>query len=169
MKRRNAMGLTLRSVRCMPVEVPMRYVLGTSAATVRSAPLLLLDVQTEEGVVGRAYSFAYKPSSARALVPVLHEMLELVTGDAVAPLAVMRKIQGSYRLLGVTGIVRLAQSLLDMALWDALAIAAGKPLALLLGGEARAVRAYNSCGLGLMGPRPRQRRRCACSKTASRR
>ena len=50
-----AMGLTLRSVRCTPVEVPMRYVLGTSAATVRSAPLLLVDVQTEEGVIGRAY------------------------------------------------------------------------------------------------------------------
>jgi mandelate racemase len=144
--------LTLRGLRCVPVEVPMRYVLGTSAATIRTAPLLLLDVQTEEGVVGRAYSFAYKPSGARALVPVLHEMLELVRGEAVAPLAIMRKVERRYALLGVTGIVRLAQSLLDMALWDALAVAAGRPLALLLGGEARPVRAYNSCGLGLMAP-----------------
>ncbi len=40
-------GLTVRSVRTIAVEVPLRYVLGTSAATVRAAPLLLLDVQTE--------------------------------------------------------------------------------------------------------------------------
>jgi mandelate racemase len=39
-----------------------------------------------------------------------------------------------------------------MALWDALAIAAGTPLTCLLGGAPRPVRAYNSCGLGLMSP-----------------
>ena len=36
-------ALTLRSVRTIAVEVPLRYVLGTSAATVRAAPLLLVD------------------------------------------------------------------------------------------------------------------------------
>ena len=49
--------LTLRGVRCRAVEVPMSYVLGTSAAAVRAAPLLLVDVQTEEGVTGRTYLF----------------------------------------------------------------------------------------------------------------
>jgi mandelate racemase len=39
-----------------------------------------------------------------------------------------------------------------MALWDALALAAGVPLVTLLGGAPRPVRAYNSCGLGLMSP-----------------
>ena len=45
--------LTLRGVRARAVEVPMRYVLGTSAATVRAAPLLLVDVETEQGITGR--------------------------------------------------------------------------------------------------------------------
>jgi mandelate racemase len=39
---------------------------------------------------------------------------------------------------------------LDVAAWDALAIAAGLPLARLIGGELKPIPAYNSCGLGLM-------------------
>jgi mandelate racemase len=46
----------------------------------------------------------------------------------------------------------MALSALDMALWDALAIAAGRPLTTLLGGTPRPLRTYNSCGLGLMSP-----------------
>jgi mandelate racemase len=39
--------LTVRSVRTVGVAVPMRFALGTSAATVREAPLLLVDLDTE--------------------------------------------------------------------------------------------------------------------------
>jgi mandelate racemase len=46
----------------------------------------------------------------------------------------------------------MALSALDMALWDALAVAAGMPLAALLGAAPRPIPAYNSCGLGLMAP-----------------
>jgi mandelate racemase len=46
----------------------------------------------------------------------------------------------------------MALSGLDAAMWDALAIAAGFPLASMLGSPPRPVRAYNSCGLGLMAP-----------------
>jgi len=46
----------------------------------------------------------------------------------------------------------MALSALDMALWDALALAAQLPLATLLGGAPRPLRAYNSCGLGLTSP-----------------
>ena len=59
-------ALTLRGVRTVAVEVPLRYVLGTSAATVRAAPLLLVDVEAEEGVVGRTYVFCYRRSGAQA-------------------------------------------------------------------------------------------------------
>src|SRR3546814_9998863 len=55
-------------------------------------------------------------------------------------------------LLGVVGVVRMALAALDMAGWDARAKAAGLPLAKLLGAVPRPIRAYNSCGLGLMKP-----------------
>src|SRR5260221_8217125 len=46
----------------------------------------------------------------------------------------------------------MALSALDAAIWDALAVAAGLPLATLLGAKPRPVPAYNSSGLGLMSP-----------------
>ena len=145
-------GLRLRSVSCIPVELPLRYVLGTSAATVRAAPLLLVEVLTEQGITGRSYVFCYRRSGAKSIAAVLHDAAELVRGDNVAPLAMATKLERRFALIGVTGVVRMALSALDMALWDALAIAAGTPLACLLGGTPRPVRAYNSCGLGLMSP-----------------
>jgi mandelate racemase len=145
-------SLRVRGVTCTPVQVPLRYVLGTSAATVKAAPLLLVDLLTEEGVAGRSYVFAYRRSGARAIAALLEEAVELVRGDAVAPLAIAAKLQRRFALIGVTGVARMALSALDMALWDALAVAAGVPLTCLLGGAPRPVRAYNSCGLGLMAP-----------------
>src|SRR5262245_35692457 len=51
--------LTIRAVRSIGVEVPMIYALGTSQARITQAPLLLIDVETEEGVTGRTYLFCY--------------------------------------------------------------------------------------------------------------
>ncbi len=60
--------LKLRDLRTVPVEVPMSIPLGTSAATLRAAPLLLIDVETEEGVTGRTYLFCYRRSGAKAIL-----------------------------------------------------------------------------------------------------
>jgi mandelate racemase len=147
-----APALRLRGVSCIPVEVPLRYVLGTSAATVRAAPLLLVEVLTEEGVSGRSYVFGYRRSGAKAIALVIEEAVEIVRGQRIAPLAMAAALERRFALLGVTGVARMALSALDMALWDALAIAAGTPLTRLLGGTPRPLSAYNSCGLGLMKP-----------------
>jgi mandelate racemase len=44
--------LTVRAIRATPVEIPLNFVLGTSMGAVRAAPLLLIDLETEEGVTG---------------------------------------------------------------------------------------------------------------------
>jgi mandelate racemase len=144
--------LTVRAVRTVAVTVPMRFALGTSAATVREAPLLLVDLLTEEGVTGRSYLFCYRPSGSIAIAAVLHEAVGVIAGDRVAPAAIAAKLERRYALIGVTGVVRMAISALDMALWDALAIAASLPLATMLGAAPRPLPAYNSCGLGLTTP-----------------
>ena len=46
-------------------------------------------------------------------------------------------------------VVLFAMSGIDMAAWDALGQSLGQPLSTLLGGTPRAVRAYNSKGLGI--------------------
>jgi mandelate racemase len=144
--------LTVRSLHATAVEVPMTYALGTSAETVRAAPLLLVDLQTEEGVTGHAYLFCYVPAAAPAISILLSEVERAVKGHAVAPVELRATLHKRFTLLGMQGLVRMAVAALDVAAWDALAIAAGLPLAVYLGGTVKPIPAYNSCGLGLMAP-----------------
>jgi mandelate racemase len=134
--RRDAMAppaLTVGAVKTVAVSVPMRFALGTSAATVREAPLLLVDLTTAEGITGRSYLFCYRPSGAAAIAAMLRDAVALIAGERVAPVSIAAKLERRFALIGVTGVVRMALSALDMALWDALAVAAGAPLAQLLG------------------------------------
>ncbi len=144
--------LAIRGIKTFALEVPMTYPLGTSAAIVNKAPMLLIDLETEEGIVGHAYLFCYRPSVPRVLDLLLRDAVALVKGQPVVPLDIAAKLGRRFALAGVTGVVRMALSALDIALWDALAIAAGLPLARLLGAELKPVPAYNSSGLGLMSP-----------------
>ena len=144
--------LTVRSVKTFPVEVPLKYALGTSAAKVTKAPLLLVDLQTEEGITGRSYVFCYRVSGMRAVDLLLRDAVALAKGERGGPAEIGPMLARRFALLGVTGAVRMALSALDMALWDALAVAAGLPLARLLGVDPKPVPAYNSSGLGLMSP-----------------
>jgi mandelate racemase len=145
-------GLTVRSVETRGVKVPLNFPLGTSAAVVPAAPLLLVDLLTEEGVTGRAYGFGYTAAGTRAIAGLVAEAVEAVRGEPAAPAVLSPKLARRYALLGVTGPVRMALSALDMALWDAVALAAGLPLATLLGAAPRPVPAYDSRGLGLKPP-----------------
>jgi mandelate racemase len=141
--------LRVRALRATPVEVPLNFVLGTSAVAVRKAPLLLVDLETEEGITGRTYLFCYLPAAAPAIISFLGEVERIARGDAIVPADLWKKLTRRFTLIGVQGIVRMAMSAFDIASWDALAIAARKPLASFIGAAPRRIPAYNSCGLGL--------------------
>lgn len=49
----------------------MARALGTGAQTMGSAPILLIDMQTEEGIVGRAYLFCYMRMASGLIASVL--------------------------------------------------------------------------------------------------
>jgi len=144
--------LTLHSVVTRGVRVPLTFALGTSAAIVRAVPLLLVDLATEDGPVGRTYLFCYTPSGARAIAAHIHEAVDLVRGQPATPIAQSQFLQRRFALLGVTGTVRMALSAIDMAMWDALSRGFGRTLSGLLGGDPRPLPAYDSRGLGLMEP-----------------
>jgi len=143
--------LTVRALTATPVEVPLNFVLGTSMGAVRAAPLLLIDLETEEGVTGRSYLFCYLRAAAPAIVSLLGEVERQAKGVRIDPPALWAKLARRFTLIGVQGVVRMAMAGFDVAAWDALAIAAGQPLAAFIGAEPRPIPAYNSCGLGLMG------------------
>jgi len=87
-----------------------------------------------------------------AVASIIAEVERVVKGTRLAPVELWSKLAERFALIGVQGIVRMAMAGVDMAAWDALAIAAGVPLATLVGSEPKRIPAYNSCGLGLMVP-----------------
>jgi len=145
-------ALTIRAVRTRAVNVPMNRPLGTSATRMEMAPFVLVELETEEGVLGRAHVFCYRDLAAPLIRRVIAELGESLRNAAVDPAVIGRLGRSRFALLGTPGVVGMALSALDVACWDALARAAGLPLGRYLGGTAETVAAYNSNGLGLTDP-----------------
>jgi mandelate racemase len=141
--------LTLAGVRVRPVVVPLRRPVVSKVGQFRDWPLILIDLYTDEGVVGHSYLEPYLKQSMRYIVPAIEDLGEAMKGLPVAPLDLSRRGLGSLHLVGREGVTRIAVSGLDMAAWDALAKAAGLPLCAFLGGTVGPVPAYNSNGLWL--------------------
>ena len=142
--------LRIRSVKARAVAAPMRRPLATSIGKLTAAALVLIDLETDAGVVGRSYLFTVGRQNLPPVVKLVEAMAEMVKGDEVAPFDLEKKLRARYMLLGVHNIVLFAIAGIDMAAWDAVAQAAGQPLARLLGAVPRPVCAYNSKGLGLL-------------------
>ena len=143
-------GLKIQSIAVRAVVVPMRRPLQTSTGAVSVAPLLLVDLKTDGGIVGRCYLFSISKSHLRPIASLVEAMAELLKGDAVAPFEIEKKLRARHTLLGVHNIVLFAMSAIDMCAWDALGQALGQPVVRLLGGSPRPVQAYNSTGLGIL-------------------
>ena len=138
---------TIRSVKARAVTTPLKRPLKNAFGVFVSAPLVLIDVATDQGVTGRAYIFAYAEMTQKPLVQLIEAIGRDLEGQAVAPCDLMAAMDAKFRLLGWQGLVGMAVSGLDMAFWDALGRIAGKPVVELLGGTARPMRAYDSYGV----------------------
>jgi mandelate racemase len=141
--------MKIRAIRVRAVAVPMKRPLQTSIAAVTIAPLLLIDLETDAGIVGRSYLFALGKHHLAPIAGLVEAMAGMVKGDEVAPLELERKLRAKYALLGVHNIVLFALAGIDMAAWDALGQKLGLPLVRLLGAAPRPIPAYNSKGLGI--------------------
>lgn len=140
-------SLTIRDLRVRAVDAPIVRPVRTASGSIDTAPLVLLDVLTDEGVTGSSYLFAYSPLMLRPLLSLADELRSELVGQSVVPVQRMLQMQARFRLLGVQGLLGMLLSTLDMAYWDALGKAAGQPVVRLLGGEPRALRAYDSYGM----------------------
>ena len=144
--------LTVRDLRARPVILPLKRPIVARIATITEWPLILIDLHTEEGIVGRSYLEPYLPKAMKYLLPALADLAALCKGRPVAPVDLFDAGRKSLHFVGYEGLSMIAVAGLDMAAWDALAKAAGVPLCVLLGGSVGAVKSYNSNGLWLKAP-----------------
>ena len=144
--------LTLKKIQARPVVLKLERPVVMRIATITDWPLILIDLYTEEGVVGRSYLEPYIPRAMRYLIPAIQDLSEALKGRQLAPLDLYEAGRKSLHFVGYEGMSMIAVAGMDMAVWDALARAAGVPLCVLLGGSVGAVPAYNSNGLWLKPP-----------------
>jgi mandelate racemase len=145
-------SLTLRSIQARAVLLKLKRPIVARIATLPNWPIILIDLLTEEGVVGRSYLEPYTAKAMRYLIPALRDFGDMLKGRQVAPAELHERASKSLHFVGYQGLAMIAVSGLDMAAWDALAKAAGLPLCVLLGGTVGPVKAYNSNGLWLRDP-----------------
>ena len=144
--------LTFRSLEARAVVLKLKRPIVARIASIAEWPMILIDLHTEEGVVGRSYLEPYLIKAVRYLIPALNDLGDLLKGRRVAPLELFDAARKSLHFVGYEGLSLIAASGLDIAAWDALARAAGLPLCVLLGGSLDPVKAYNSNGLWLREP-----------------
>jgi mandelate racemase len=144
--------LTVREITARPVVLKLKRPVVASIATITEWPIVLVDLLTEEGIVGRSYLEPYIVRSMRYLVPALNDLGAILKGRPVAPIELFDAARRSLHFVGYEGLSMIAASGLDMAAWDALAKTANLPLCVLLGGSVGPVKSYNSNGLWLKEP-----------------
>jgi mandelate racemase len=147
--------IEITGIRIRPAIVPMRRTLNTRVGRFTRVPFLLIDLETRGGIGGRALCFTFIPLALKLLPSLIEELVAAAKGRKI-DLADAPDVHdaGEKRLthLGHEGLAKMALSMLDMALYEALAREAGVPLYRLLGGRVEALPTYNSCGLGIMDP-----------------
>jgi mandelate racemase len=139
-----ASGSTVRSIRARAVDVPLRKRVETAAGTLTTAPVVLVDLLTEDGIAGCGYAAVYSRLVMGPLARLVENLGELIVGGPADPTAARKVLRGHFRLLGLQGLAGIAVATIDMALWDVQARATGQPLATLLGGTLEPVPAYAS-------------------------
>jgi len=139
--------LTIRDVKARAVLAPLKQPIRTAVGTIPSAPLVLIDITTEEGSTGRSYIFGYTAAALVPLVRLIDEMASELKGKPVTPVERMREFDRRFRLVGWQGLIGMAVSGLDMAFWDATARTLNQPVVGLLGGAPMRLPAYDSYGI----------------------
>lgn len=136
--------LTIESVAARAVNLPLDRPVETASGVMATTPLVLIDIRTREGVIGRSYVRCYTPLALDPLARLVGNVGEVLAGYTGAPMLVSRQLQRLFRLAGPQGLTGMTMAGIDMALWDARAAAAGLPLVTLLGAEPGPVAAYAS-------------------------
>lgn len=138
---------TIKELRVRAVCVPMQQPHQTAGGVVSESPLVLTDIVTEDGCVGHSIVFTYTRAALKPTADLILGLEPLVIGRPLAPRALEQELAKRFRLLGTQGLVGIALSAIDMAMWDALSRSANQSLVHLLGGlDDKPIPAYGAIG-----------------------
>jgi mandelate racemase len=96
--------LTVRGLRARPVVLKLKRPVVARIATLTDWPIILIDLETEEGITGRSYLEPYVVKAMRYLVPALHDMGEMLKGRKLAPFELYDAARKSLHFVGYQGL-----------------------------------------------------------------
>src|SRR5258705_12414239 len=91
---------TIRSVKARAVIAPISRPVKNAFGVIEAAPLVLIDVATDQGITGRSYIFAYARLTLAPLVHLIEEIGHDLTGRAIAPFDLTPAMDAQVLLLG---------------------------------------------------------------------
>jgi len=107
--------------------------------------LLVLEVETRGGIVGMGYLFSFRPGLRTVMTALEETIVPRVIGkDATAVEGIWTDLWRATATYNRGGIVTMAMSALDIALWDAIAKRATLPLHRMWGHFRARIPAYGS-------------------------
>ncbi|PYU03170.1 MAG: racemase [Acidobacteria bacterium] len=148
----------IRSVSVCAVRVPLDRVTSFSTRTVKARDYCLAKVRSTDGVEGIGFCYVGTAGGNIAQAAVEELLAPIVVGqDSSRVEGLWEEMYRETLLHGRTGTVMRTISMLDIALWDLNARAAGLPLCRYLGcWAAEKVPAYASGGYYLEGKTPQK-------------
>ena len=143
--------MIIKDIRTHLLSVPFTDPPKTGFLTLDMIDLLVVEVETASGVVGTGHLHPLA-GGMRTLEMCIREMLQplLLGEDARQVESLWQKMWQATYIQGRMGITVMAMSALDIALWDAVGRASGKPLWQHWGGRPDPLPTYGSgCFRGL--------------------
>jgi len=121
----------------------------TASGKLTNAALVLVKVTSKCGVEGHSYLFSPNAKLLPALASAVSVAFKEVKGRSCSPETNTDYLLDKFKLFGGTGILTMAFAAIDMASWDLLGRALGKPLYRLWGGTKTSIPSYESSGLSI--------------------
>jgi len=132
------------------VDVPLPKPIATAIHSIRSVGCVLLELETDTGIVGESYIFTLNGIRLKALHEMLLGFAHQVEGrDPHFVAAIWQDIWSEMNPIGQKGFSAMALAAIDTACWDIIGKAAELPLHRVFGACRDRVKTYASGGLWL--------------------
>jgi L-alanine-DL-glutamate epimerase-like enolase superfamily enzyme len=140
-------GNVIVSVETYALAVPLVQPLADSTAALKSWIVPVVEIRTADGRVGTGISGVHTGSELLCQVIDRYYAPALVGASSEDILGTWKRLYWlPTHWIGRAGVVHMALSMVDIALWDLAAQRAGVPLWRLLGGSADPIETYNTDG-----------------------
>lgn len=141
--------MKITDVQSAVVSIPLQTPTAFATTLVTAREYVVAWVETDEGIRGLGFTVGGRYANEGRLIhsAIQHNLKHLIMGEsAYAVERLWERMFQTTILMGRRGVVMRAISALDIAMWDIIAKAAGRPLYQLLGGYRDVVPAYASGG-----------------------